>query len=250
MSDSKADLLEIFSSIQGEGLFVGVRQVFIRFQGCNLECLYCDTGKNALSEWCTIEQTPGRRDFVRMENPIGIDRITGLLGRWAKDCPGLHHSISLTGGEPLLNQEILREWLPALRAILPIHLETNGTLYAPLAQLIGSIDHISMDIKLPSSSGQADLWEKHRKFLETAAQKSVAVKIVIGETAKDGEIITASELISSVDRNIPLILQPVSLENGSIGIPPLRALELYELAAGRLREVRIIPQTHKYLGNL
>jgi organic radical activating enzyme len=250
MNDTKADLLEIFSSIQGEGLFVGVRQVFIRFQACNLDCLYCDTGKNAVSEWCAVEETPGRRDFVREKNPIAIDRITALLGKWANDCPGLHHSISLTGGEPLLHFDILREWLPALRSFLPIHLETNGTLQAALAPLIGNLDHISMDIKLPSSSGQSDLWERHRRFLETAAQKSVAVKIVIGETVEAGEITTASELIASIDRNIPLILQPVTLENGSIGISYLRALELYELAAGLLREVRIIPQTHRFMGQL
>jgi 7-carboxy-7-deazaguanine synthase len=250
MSDMEAILQEIFSSIQGEGLFVGVRQVFLRFQSCNLDCDYCDTGRNAYSEWCFIEDTPGRRDFVREKNPITIGRITSLLEKWKKDWPGLHHSISLTGGEPLLNAEILREWLPLLRRFLPIHLETNGTLPAALAQLIGYIDHISMDIKLPSSSGQTDLWGKHREFLEAAAQKSVAVKIVIGEAAEDQEIITASELISSIDKNIPLIMQPVTLENGSIGISAARSLELYELASGFLREVRIIPQTHKFLGYL
>ena len=34
---------EIFSSIQGEGLYIGSKQLFIRFCGCNLKCNYCDT---------------------------------------------------------------------------------------------------------------------------------------------------------------------------------------------------------------
>ncbi|MDF1532664.1 MAG: 7-carboxy-7-deazaguanine synthase QueE, partial [ANME-2 cluster archaeon] len=34
---------EIFNSIQGEGIFTGMRQVFVRFQGCPLHCDYCDT---------------------------------------------------------------------------------------------------------------------------------------------------------------------------------------------------------------
>ncbi|MEM4195978.1 MAG: 7-carboxy-7-deazaguanine synthase QueE, partial [Methanothermobacter sp.] len=39
----KAPIMEVFSSIQGEGLLLGKRQIFIRFAGCNLNCSYCDT---------------------------------------------------------------------------------------------------------------------------------------------------------------------------------------------------------------
>ena len=38
-----AHLVEVFSSFQGEGLYVGQRQLFIRFAGCNLRCRFCDT---------------------------------------------------------------------------------------------------------------------------------------------------------------------------------------------------------------
>ena len=41
--NNKAKIKEIFSSIQGEGLLVGVEQIFIRFCKCNLACKYCDT---------------------------------------------------------------------------------------------------------------------------------------------------------------------------------------------------------------
>ena len=41
--DNKASIKEIFTSIQGEGLYVGYKQLFVRFCGCNLSCDYCDT---------------------------------------------------------------------------------------------------------------------------------------------------------------------------------------------------------------
>ncbi|MBN1405468.1 MAG: 7-carboxy-7-deazaguanine synthase QueE, partial [Candidatus Omnitrophica bacterium] len=44
--NNTANVLEIFSSIQGEGIYVGERQIFIRFAGCNLNCVYCDTKNN------------------------------------------------------------------------------------------------------------------------------------------------------------------------------------------------------------
>ena len=94
MNESTANLIEIFSSIQGEGLLIGVRQVFLRFQTCNLECVYCDTGNNVLSEICAIEGTPGRRDFVHAKNPISIDRIIKLLEKWQKNWPNIHHSMN------------------------------------------------------------------------------------------------------------------------------------------------------------
>ncbi len=250
MNDSSANLIEIFSSIQGEGLLIGLRQVFLRFQACNLDCRYCDTGRNTYSALCAIEGTPGRRNFVQFKNPISIDRIIAIIDKWQKGWPGIHHSISLTGGEPLLNHEILLAWLPVLKSHLPVYLETNGTLHATLASLIGYIDHICMDIKLPSTSGHPEMWEPHREFLKIAVQKDVSIKIVIGDTTEDWEIIRSSELISSISSTIPLILQPLTLEGGKIGISPVRLLELHELATGYLRQVRIIPQTHKFLGLL
>ena len=226
---------------------MGLRQVFLRFSACNLACEYCDTTRTN-PESCSIEQTPGRRDFIHVPNPVSLERIVSLLDLWENGWPNIHHSISLTGGEPLLNFEALREWLPALRKRLPIYLETNGILHCALEQLVPHVDYISMDIKLPSTSGHADLWKYHLEFLKIAAQRKVYVKTVVGNETEDWEITKACELIASVDRNIPYILQPVTSASGEVGISPVKALELQELASSCLSEVRIIPQTHKFLG--
>lgn len=250
MNKSAAPLIECFSSIQGEGPYIGLRQVFLRFSGCNLDCAYCDTEKGSAPQFCMLEGTPGRRDFSRLANPVGIERIISHIQGWASGWPGIHHSLSLTGGEPLLQQELLRQWLPELRRLLPIFLETNGVLHRALFSLLHHIDFISMDIKLPSTSGCLHLWDEHRAFLETAAEKQLYVKAVISNETQEWEILKACELIASVSHAIPFILQPVTLKNDTIDVAPLKALEFQEIASARLKEVRIIPQTHKLIGYL
>jgi 7-carboxy-7-deazaguanine synthase len=250
MSNSSAPMVECFSSVQGEGVLVGLRQAFIRFSGCNLNCSFCDTpGTTATPEKCLLELTPGRRDFFEAPNPVPCDRVVSLIESWTSGWPGVHHSISVTGGEPLLHAPFLQEWLPRLRRLLPIHLETNGTLPAALAPLIPHLDYIGMDIKLPSASGCQGLWREHEEFLEIASQKKVFVKVVIDQTTEDWEIERSLRMIAKVDPDIPLILQPVTLPDGSIPMSPLRMLEFQELAS-ELKEVRVIPQTHKFMGQL
>jgi 7-carboxy-7-deazaguanine synthase len=248
MSDKEANLLELFSSIQGEGLLVGVRQVFIRFRGCNLKCSYCDTETPSLPAFCRMEVTPGRGDFVEVANPVSLGRIIPLLEGWSRGWPGIHHSISITGGEPLLFPEFLMEWLPELRKVLPIYLETNGVLPAALLSILQMLDHISMDIKLPSTSGCSDQWDLHEQFLRLASEKNVYVKVVAGDETEDWEIQRACETIVAVDRRIPFIIQPVTRVNGQIGLAPVRILEFQEIACRFLEDVRVIPQTHKFAG--
>ena len=250
MSDHPADLIELFSSIQGEGLLVGLRQIFLRFYGCNLTCAYCDTERQVPPSCCAIEGTPGRRDFVPVSNPVALDRVLSHLAGWQSGWPGLHHSLGLTGGEPLLRLEILREWLPPLRKHLPIYLETNGVLSTALQVLINHIDYIGMDFKLPSTAGVGDFWERHAEFLSVAAAKKVFVKVVVGEDTEEWEIGKSCEIIAAIDQSIPLILQPVTGDDGQVAISPIKVLELQELAHLMLREVRVIPQTHKFMGQI
>ena len=250
MSNKGADLLEVFSSVQGEGPFVGLRQIFIRFHGCNLKCLCCDTNIEAIPVSCKIEATPGRRDFLDESNPVALDHLLSHLEGWSRGWPGIHHSISITGGEPLLNGDILAGWLPELRKLFPIYLETNGLLHSELSGLIGLLDHISMDIKIPSTSGCHDLWEAHGEFLRIAARKDIFVKVVVSDETEMWEIERVCKTMADVNRHIPLILQPVTLANGKVGISPLKVLEFQEISCRYLGKVRIIPQTHRFTGQL
>ncbi len=242
------DLIEIFSSIQGEGLHVGLRQVFIRFPDCNLHCNYCDTNFQR-SATCQVEKDPGSGELVEWENPVALARVVDLLKRWTKRLPGTHHSISITGGEPLLHADLLQEWLPDLVKVLPVYLETNGIMAAELEKIIDLLDWVSMDIKLHSQTGERSDWQAHREFLQIANRVNSYVKVVVGPETTDLELQLSADLVSTVDSSIPIIIQPVTREN-QVGIKVKRLLQMQALMCEIHPHVRVIPQTHVFLGAL
>ena len=244
----KADLLEIFSSIQGEGVLVGCRQIFLRFPDCNLNCRYCDTDF-LRSKVCQVEKHPGTGELDQFDNPLDFATVKDLISAWNTELPGVHHSISITGGEPLLHQHLLSSWLPKLRKILPIYLETNGTLPEQLALLIHHLDWVSMDIKLHSQTGLKTDWDIHRQFLEIANQTDCYVKLVVGEETPDLELQLAADLVSAVSKQIPIVLQPVTIA-GRITLTTKRLLQMQGLISKINSNVRVIPQTHRFIGVL
>lgn len=243
-----ADLIEIFSSIQGEGPLIGYRQLFIRFARCNLSCHYCDTPFKVVPQ-CQVETAAGSEEFTQWQNPVSCQRVEGLVKDWCDGQPGLHHSISLTGGEPLLHPEVLSDWLPKLRRYLPIYLETNGTLAEPLEALLPLIDYISMDIKLPSISGQGALWDQHREFLQIARQKQLFVKVVVDSKTPLAEVLEAAKLTAETAPESDFILQPYTGPAG-IEISTQTLLKMQQAVASLHPRTRVIPQTHTFLGVL
>lgn len=242
----ESPVAEIFSSVQGEGLLAGCRQVFIRLYGCNLDCAFCDTVLSEKPAHCRVEATPGRGKFKLLPNPLKVEDIAAEAAAFDLS---LHHSVSLTGGEPLLRPFFIRELAPRLKGTRRgIYLETNGTLPEALSEVIHLIDIVAMDFKLPSVTGLSPFWDEHRRFLEMAAVKETYVKIVVGEETTYQEIEMAAGLIQSVAADIPLVLQPVTATGSVKGISPAHALDLQRQALKKLADVRIIPQTHKMMG--
>lgn len=243
-----AQLIEVFSSIQGEGLAVGCRQIFVRMAYCNLTCDYCDT-PFAPQDSCRIETSPGAESFTEIPNPVSLDALCGTLRNWLELMPGAHHSLSITGGEPLVQGELLAQWLPALRKLLPIYLETNGTMPVALQRLLPHIDWISMDLKLPSQTGLAPQWDVHREFLALSKDKNCFVKAVVGSDTPDEELQTAACLLNEVAPDVTLILQPVTTSEGTL-LNSRQLLAMHALVAKTHPQVRVIPQTHHILNLL
>ncbi len=238
------NLIEIFSSAQGEGPYIGHRQVFVRFEGCNLKCRYCDTAHAVGSHpFCTVETLRSEEPELSVANPVSVenaaDYIQDLLDAT------LHHSVSFTGGEPLLHADFIAAI--AERVSSRIFLETNGTLVDELKKILSHVDIVSMDVKPPSAAGEK-LWARHRAFLETAAAKDVYVKLVVTADLTENEFSEACRIIADIRADIPLILQPVTSKGGCVP-PKAETLLMMQARALRvLRDVRLIPQAHSMMG--
>ena len=242
----EATLIELFSSLQGEGVLIGCRQVFLRFADCNLACAYCDTPFQP-GPTCRIENPAGSGRFDNWDNPVKLSAITALLAEWQCKSGNTHHSLALTGGEPLLHADTLQAWLPDVLPILPVFLETNGTLPDELAKVLPLVDWISMDIKGAAVTGVTTPWEEHAAFLALAGDRLCQVKLVVDAGTTDTELLAAARLVDQHAPETPLILQPRTLASGP-ALGGITLLGLQALAATAHRDVRIIPQVHPWLG--
>ena len=166
---------EIFKSIQGEGPYQGTEQVFVRLFGCNLRCRYCDTQLDAYQD-------------------MSIEDVIAEVNKHSQ-----YHSVSITGGEPLVQIRSLKKLVKALKKRGDrVYLETNGTLYQELKSIINDVDIIAMDFKLPSVIQCGRYWDRHRRFLEIARVKEVFVKAIIGTDLDMFDLRMTVEMIKAI----------------------------------------------------
>ena len=218
-----AKISEIFESIQGEGIYLGERQVFIRFFGCNLKCSYCDTPLVDFREY-------------------GISELKSAIARY-----GGFHSVSLTGGEPLCQAGFLEAFLESAEGSgLRFYLETNGTLPSELERVIGRIDIVCMDFKLPSSGGGQEFWKEHEQFLMTASKKEVFVKMVVTAATQGCDVAASADVIARVRPDVPVVLQPDGLQWSELLEKMIAFKNVLERRG--VRRVKMLPQAHKLVG--
>lgn len=229
----KTRINELFSSIQGEGKLLGRRQIFIRFSGCNLNCNYCDTPESRNPQYGEYISTDELQKRVR--NLITPD----------------FHSLSLTGGEPLLHSDYIKEFLENYPT--DALLETNGSFPDELGKILDLIDYASVDIKLPEHEAVSDwngLLDNELKSINLLIEKGINTYcklVVLPSTKLDAVTFIASKIVQEVrdTSELSLIIQPESpLTNWENRQDKL--LEISE-KTGKYLDVLVIPQVHKLL---
>jgi len=143
---------EIFYSIQGEGTWTGHPYIFVRTTGCNLRCSFCDT-KYAYDEG---EEIP-------------VTKIIEKIGNY----PCKH--ICITGGEPLLQKDIIELTDKLSKKGYKISIETNGSLSVEKISKKKSL-MISLDIKCPSSYMHKNNYLDNINFLKKNDQLKFVIK--------------------------------------------------------------------------
>jgi 7-carboxy-7-deazaguanine synthase len=180
-------IAELFYSIQGEGSLVGVPSFFIRTTGCNLRCSWCDT---PYTSW----------------HPEGADLSLRQIIDEVRAHPARH--VVVTGGEPMIQPEIIPLTEQLRSAGLHITIETAGTVFQPVA-----CDLMSISPKLANSTPEGDWAVRHDRLrlqpevlTELMSRYDYQLKFVIRRPEDLSEV---RELLARLDADpMRVILMP------------------------------------------
>lgn len=180
MNFEKTPVIDLFSSIQGEGSLTGIRHIFIRTSGCNLRCVF----KNSI---CDTEYSSFRPE----KSKFSLEDIV----KFVRKDPATH--ICLTGGEPCLYPDFIK-WV---RMSFPFHhltIETNGTIF-PGEEVAQLIDLASISPKMHSSNPEhIEGFSRREREIDSSAwniknwidnAKQTQLKYVIAEENNIDEVI-------------------------------------------------------------
>lgn len=185
-------VVEIFSSINGEGMKAGQIAVFVRMQGCNLDCKYCDTSW-ANEEDCRFHWT-STEEIIELLRSMQIKNIT------------------ITGGEPLL-QDHIKELFDALAKEpgVEVEVETNGSVDLSPYMDMEKRPSFTMDYKLPSSGAEDEMFMANL----TSLDKRDLVKFVVGDfedLARAKEVIDEYDLVKRTNVHFSPVWGEIEVE--------------------------------------
>ncbi len=220
------NVMEIYRSVQGEGLLMGVPTTFVRFFACNLRCSWCDTKYS----WSVREG--GTWESISAQEVA--ERVHAL---------GARHVV-LTGGEPTLQKELAQ--LAQLLKDQGHHLtvETNATIFPATA--VPLIDLWSLSPKLSSAGENYLSYPIMQRFLKELRPEQQQWKFVVRDDA-DVQHLRAllSRFPSFAEHHLPVLLQPEG-DMATVDYPA--ALEyLTEQVRDSFWDnyyVRVLPQLH------
>ncbi len=234
----KVSISEVFTSVEGEGIYFGTKTLFVRLAGCSLKCFWCDT-PYALS----------MNDGTEYELNEALKLIDGKL---AKNT----FKVNFTGGEPLLQHEAVREMARHVRKKnLKTYLESSCFSAERFKEILPEIDICKVEFKLSDSNAvdkehYSKLLENELACLEEAVQskKATYIKVVASSLSRREEFEELAKMIFTKirpDQIQGFIIQPVH----GPGEPALdRLFEFYDAVYPYYQQVRIVPQLHKVMG--
>ena len=200
-------LVEVFPTLQGEGLFTGWPAVFVRLGGCNLACEFCDT------EFENFTATPLTSLLDTVKAQAGDERERNL--------------VVITGGEPL-RQNIVPFCEALLDAGFTVQIETNGTIYRPLPEAVNVVCS-------PKASGG-----QYHAIREDVWPQLDALKFIVNE---DDAVYGSVGDVGQTGRSVPIYVQPMETGDATKD----KANMQFAAALAQAKGYRLSLQTHKIL---
>jgi 7-carboxy-7-deazaguanine synthase len=207
---------EIYRSIQGESTLAGLPCVFVRLAVCDARCVWCDT-PHAFTQG----------------NLASIDDVLKRVLEYR--CP----LVEITGGEPLLQEEVFPLMSRLADRGLTVLLETSG------AHDLGPVDprvHIIMDLKCPDSGEAAGNRWSNLDLLKPTDE----IKFVIASKA-DFDWTVQTIRVYDLERRFTLLLSPVFSLPPNSNAPTIRPAELAEWLLESGLRARLQLQMHKFI---
>lgn len=201
-------LNEIYTSIQGEGLLLGTPGIFVRIQGCNLRCPWCDQ--------------PSALAF--REKGVNLDNLMEAIEKHP------HKHIVITGGEPFTEENLPLLVKELLSRGKSVQIETNGTLWNE------GLEYLALNIHITCSPKAVANWYVHPKIREYAKE----LKFVVDDKLSSDIILQFGEFL----QREAVVLQPEG--NKKAFLQKALDIQLKLLSIGY--QIRVIPQVHKLLG--
>lgn len=239
INDKKVQLSEIFTSIEGEGIFFGTKTLFIRMAGCHLKCHWCDTGY-------ALPMNSG--------NSYSLNDVKNMIReKLTKNT----YKINFTGGEPLIQYDIVKDLARFIKEEIGLrtYIESSCYDFNRFNEVLPYFDICKIEFKMKDSNvvkkeHYNNLLKNEMECLKMAIKnnKITFIKIVVSNYTNVEEF---SELIYDIFGTINaeslagFIIQPTT----KINEPTVESLlKFYDLVYPKYNDVRIIPQLHKVIG--
>lgn len=207
----KFRVVEIFRSVEGEGKWVGLPAIFVRLEGCNLRCSWCDTSYSY--DGTTYTELEIQEILEKIEDHHNVKRIC------------------ITGGEPFFTQDLDQLVKVLTEKNYTVFIQTNGTLWNE------NFENLNLDLVYITCSPKPPFYFVHKKLIPYIRE----LKFVVDDNIKLTDILR--DEFKSIIYNDTIILQPESNRKEMVE----KALHIQDELLKFGIESRVIPQCHKIL---
>ncbi len=233
----KVRIFEIFTSIEGEGIFYGTKTLFVRLAGCPFTCFYCDT----------VDALP-----LDSGDQYSIESACKLID---DNLQNNTFKVNFTGGDPLLQHRQVAELAKYIQSKnIPTYLESSCFDSTRFDHVLPFIDYIKIELKTRDSNFVDE--QHYDNLISNAVQclassvssgKKTYIKIVTSAktTLDDFKDLTNKVFDTAVNELSGFIIQPTY----GVQEPSLEQLmSFYDVVYPAYPDVRIVPQLHKFIG--